>query len=203
MLITNPILEIELSKNYQINNSFIQDLMWTLGTLFNFIPTKSGIAKINNNKLYFETTAASLSSANYPNKFVDLSKDNEQALVGLYIEVSANEIFSIELEIKEKLIENNKNKIQTSWFEFLKKLNDHQKVEKIYDFILLFVSYGQKILYFHQVLVVMLRKKLFAKGMQIYLHMSQIFLALAQLLLLVMWKITLIVLVRVVLMLEI
>lgn len=137
--ISSPLLCINLSKSYTFNSDYVNQLAWTLGSIFNFTGTKSGSIKIIGNKVYISCSAVfRLISAD---RVIDLN-NNGQPLNSSYAEILSNNIYRNLLEIKNSFIDWYNTSINGDWQTFINSLSIRERVLKIYEWLLPKVSYG-------------------------------------------------------------
>lgn len=137
--ISSPLLCIELSKTYKFNNDYVNQLAWSLGSIFNFTGTKSGSIKIINNKVYISCSAVfRLINAD---RVIDLN-NNGQPINSSYTEILSNNIYRNLLEIKNSFIDWYSTSINSDWQTFINSLSIKERVLKIYEWLLPKVSYG-------------------------------------------------------------
>lgn len=142
--ISAPIYTVRLSKQYNnLRPSFATNLSWTIASLYNFIsPLKP--CTIINNEIHFnaDTLQGLVNDTNNSNKVIDL--DNNSTIYNeKFYDTKSNNIYGYERQIKGVFIEKYQQQIGDDWDAFLNKTSDRIKAEKIYDWMLPLVSYGQ------------------------------------------------------------
>ncbi len=139
--ITSPVICIDLDKTYNLDNEFLSEFNYDISPLFYFISNKIR-GTIKGNKLYLETSSSLLEYIPKNTSLIDLNTNSIYQKDYRDI-TNINDIYSDIKLLKETLINNNINNIKTNWLNFLNNLNDTDKANKIYEFMLPFVSYGQ------------------------------------------------------------
>ena len=171
-IISAPLLEIDISSIYNnqesklnINTSFLMHLQWEIASLFNFVSSLDS-AKIINNSLYISTNSV----MSYSNDFIDFDININSDLNGTYREYKSLNFFIEDRNIKQQLINNISLNFDNSWNEYITNLSDNQKAELIYDWLLPYISYGQKDIRFPNKIGGYTEQKLICEG---YTHMFQ------------------------------
>ena len=137
--LSSPYLVIELDKIYDsISQEFLKELTWELGTIFNFVSNLLP-ARFKDNKIYIQTQ--NVLQMYKENTIYDFSTSNMNK--DIFREMQSFNFFHENIQIKNNLINNKKNTINLSWFNFLKSKSDKEKANLIYEWLLPYVSYGQ------------------------------------------------------------
>ncbi len=143
--ITSPIIQINLSRRYNISSDFLEMCPLDFYTLFYFINSSKISFNIRDNVLYIYLTGAVIHNvqptSDNPLINVDYGTKYDKPYAGFQ---NVYDWFEDLPLIKTTLIKNVSSQITNKdWNAYIKSLSDTEKAEKIYAFLLPFVSYGQ------------------------------------------------------------
>ncbi len=143
--ITTPIIQVNLDRRYTISNDFLDTSAQDLFSLFYFINNSSRGLILQGNTLYIKLTGAVIHNvqptSSKPLINLDTGNKYDKPYVGFLNLYNWFEDLPL---IKKTLIDNVSSQITNpDWNAYVKSLSDTEKAEKIYAFLLPYVSYGQ------------------------------------------------------------
>ncbi len=143
--ITSPLIKIDLGRRYTVSNDFLETSAQDLFSLFYFIYNSNRGLILQGNTLYIKLTGTVIHNVKptSSNPLIDLDTGNkyDKTYAGFLNVYNWFEDLPL---IKTTLIDNVSSQITNpDWNAYVKSLSDTDKAEKIYAFLLPYVSYGQ------------------------------------------------------------
>ncbi len=137
--LTSPYIKIKVSKNYTVDQQLSKTICDELSCLHYAISHGKFISIING---YCYISCWDAAFKNYkPNTLENLDQPgtlNSQQVLQFY---NPTDLYNSVVQIKDKLISNNKNNVDKPWLEFI-NMSDTDKAKFIYKALLPYVSYG-------------------------------------------------------------